>query len=76
MIVLSAVSQKEQDRHCAASLTCGDLNMTEIDLAVKQEQNHSRREQTRVRKARWWGRGRNGVRGPGEQMQTVVYGMD
>ena len=23
-----------------------------------------------------WGRGRNGVRGPGEQMQTVVYGMD
>lgn len=40
----------------ARQILCGipyvwNLNMTEMNLAVKQEQNHSRREQTRGRKA-------------------------
>ena len=52
-----------------------NLNMIQMNLSVKQQQNHSRREQAGCGEG-GWGRGRNGVRGCGEQMQTAAYGMD
>ena len=69
-------SKSERERQ----MLCGipymwNLNMIQMNLSVKQQQNHSRREQAGGGEG-GWGRGRNGVRGCGEQMQTAAYGMD
>ena len=43
IIILSEVSQKEKDKYMI-SLTCGILNMAQMDLSVEQKQTHRHRE--------------------------------
>ena len=46
IIILSEVSQEEKDKYHMISLICGIKNMTQMNLATKQKQNHVHREQT------------------------------
>ena len=46
IIILSAVSQAEKDKYHVIPLICGIQNMTQMNLSMKQKQNHRRREQT------------------------------
>ena len=45
-IILCEVSQKEKDKYHVMLLTCGISNMTQVNLTMKQKQNHGHREQT------------------------------
>ena len=45
-IMVSKISQIEKDKYCVISLICGIQNMTQMNLSMKQKQNHRRREQT------------------------------
>ena len=44
MIILSEVSQKEQDKYHTISLICGIKNVIQMNLSVKQEQTHRHTE--------------------------------
>ena len=61
IIILSEVSQKEKDKYHMIPLICGILNMTQMNLSMKQKQNHKHREQT----GGYQGGGRDGVGGWG-----------
>ena len=43
---LSEANQKENDKYNMISLMCGIYNMTQMNLFVKQKQNHKHREKT------------------------------
>ena len=45
-IILCEVSQKEKDKYHVMLLTCGISNMTQVNLSMKQKQNHGHREQS------------------------------
>ena len=47
IIILSEVSQKEKDKYHMIALICVISNMTQMNLPMKQKQNHGYREQTR-----------------------------
>ena len=63
-MILSEVSQKEKDIYHMISLMCGIENMTQMNLSMKQKQNHGHREQTGGCQGGGEG-GRNRVRGWG-----------
>ena len=46
ILILSEVSQKETYKYHTTSLTCGILNMTQVNLSMKQKQPHRHRKQT------------------------------
>ena len=46
IIILSKVSQKEKDKYHMISLICRILKIIQMNLYIKQEQNHRRRKQT------------------------------
>ena len=66
-IILSEVSQKEKDKHHMISLICRITSMTQMNLSMKQKQNHGQREQTDGCQG-GGGWGTDGVGGWGEQM--------
>ena len=66
IIILSDVSQKEKDKYHIVSLICGILNMTQMNLPMKQKQTHGHMEQTcGCQGGVGWGR--DGVGGWGQQ---------
>ena len=46
IFILSKVSQTEKDKYHMISLICGIKNMTQMNLSMKQKQNHGHRAQT------------------------------
>ena len=54
IIILSEVSQTEKDKYHVTSLVCGIQNMTQMNLLLKQKQNHRHRKQICVCQ-KWWG---------------------
>jgi len=46
ILILSEVSQKDTNKYHIISLTCGILNMTQVNLSMKQKQTHRHRKQT------------------------------
>ena len=62
MIILSEVRQKKKDKYHMISLICGIQNMTQMNLTMKQKQNHRHGEQTGgCQGGGVWGRDRVGV---------------
>ena len=45
IIILSEVSQKEEDKYHMISLICRIKNMTQMNLSMKQKQTHGHRKQ-------------------------------
>ena len=52
IIMRSEVSQKEKDKYHKIPLICGTLNMTQMNLCMKQKQSHRHREQICVAKGK------------------------
>ena len=46
IIILSEESQKEKDNYHMITLICGIEKMTQVNLSMKQKQNHTHREET------------------------------
>ena len=71
MIILSEISQKEEDKYYVISLTCGIENRAHMSICVKQKHTHRHRADW------WWPRGRGLAEGSrGLEMQAGVYRMD
>ena len=75
MIILSDVSQKENDKYRMISLICGIKNMTQMNLSMKEKQKQGHREQTGgCQGGGGWERDVLGVWD--QQIQTIIYRMD
>ena len=46
MIILSDVCQQEKDKYHMISLICGTYSTDQMNLSMKQKQNHAHREWT------------------------------
>ena len=84
IIMLSEVSQTEEDKYHMISLTCGISNMTQMNLSTKQKQTHRHTEQTVVAKGETALRGMKGKFGTGRckllyteriNNKTLLYGI-
>ena len=73
IVILSEVSQTEEDKYYTVSHTCGIQNTTQVNIPTKQKQTHRHRRQT----CGCQGEGRVGR---GEvwdwQKQTTTYRVD
>ena len=73
IVILSEVSQTEEDKYYTVSHPCGIQNTTQVNIPRKQKQTHRHRRQTVV--VKWEGGvGRGGVWD--WQRQTITYGVD
>ena len=61
IIILSEVSQKENDKYCMMSLICGILNMTQMNLSTKQ--THRQRTDLWLLRGQGVGEGWSGILG-------------